>query len=178
MADEKDLKLEEGEQEGGKGKSKIILLIVGALVLVAVAVGVTLFLISGDSGGEEAEGEGEAEAKAAESAAPVKKPAQYVKLKPEFVINFQVGPRQRFLQVYIDIMTRDDLIVAGLEEHSPRVRSEIISVISQQEFEKLRTPEGRKALQEAIAMTVKQVMREETGSDAIEQVLFTNYVMQ
>lgn len=176
MADEKDLKLEEGEQEGGKGKSKIILLIVGALVLVAAAVGVTLFLISGDSGGEE--GEGEAEAKVAEPATPVKKPAQYVKLKPEFVINFQVGPRQRFLQVYIDIMTRDDLIVAGLEEHSPRVRSEIINVISQQEFEQLRTPEGRKALQEAIAMTVKQVMREETGSDAIEQVLFTNYVMQ
>jgi flagellar FliL protein len=170
MADEQDLKLEGTEEK--KGKGKLIVIIVVALVLVAGAVGVTLFLISGDAGG------GSEKADEAAPAASVSAPAQYVKLKPEFVVSFQVGPRQRFLQLYIEVMSRDDLVVAGLEEHSPRIRSDVIRVISEQDFESLRTAEGRKALQEAIAMVIKQVLREEVGSDAVEQVLFTNYVMQ
>ncbi len=174
MAEEKDLKLEEAAAPEPKGKKKLLFIIIGALVVIGIAVGITLFLIMGDAGGGSDE---EAEA-STETATSTKAPAQYIKLKPEFVVNFQVGPRQRFLQVFIEVMTRNGAVASGLEEHSPRIRSEIIRVISQNDFEQLRTAEGRSALQAAIADVLKQIMREEIGTDEIEQVLFTNYVMQ
>jgi flagellar FliL protein len=108
-----------------------------------------------------------------------KAPAIYIKLKPEFIINYQVGPRQRYLQVYMEAMTRDPAIADALEMHSPMMRSSIISLLSQQEFEYLRSAEGRAAVRQLVTEEVQRLVELETGiATGLEQILFTNYVMQ
>ncbi|UXD88227.1 flagellar basal body-associated FliL family protein [Thalassolituus hydrocarboniclasticus] len=177
MAAEQDLKLEGGnaaaEAPAAGGKKKLVLIIVAVALLVTAAVGVTLFLVSGDSSGDE-------DTAAAEESVVEEPllPAQYVILKPEFVVSFQVGSRQRFLQVSIDVMTRKQAIVDALNLHEPMIRNDIIRVIGEQNFDRLRTAEGRVELQELLLQQVRQIVQRESGVEGVEALLFTNFVMQ
>ena len=105
-------------------------------------------------------------------------PAQYVVLKPEFVVSFQVGPRQRFLQASIEVMTRKQTVVDALTLHEPMIRNDIIRIMGEQDFNQLRTAEGRVALQKQLLKHLQGVMKREAGSPDVEAVLFTNFVMQ
>ena len=181
MANEKELQLD-GDAEEPKSKKKLIIIIVAVVLVTAIGVGAAIFLMGGDD--EEASEEG-AEEEAAEEqveaapAVPADAPAIYVKFKPEFIVNYQVGPRQRYLQVYMEAMTRNPAIAEALEMHSPMIRSSIINMLSEQEFEYLRTPDGRASIREMITEEVRRLVAQETGiEEGLEQVLFTNFVMQ
>ena len=179
MANEKELQLDAVEEEP-KSKKKLIIIIVAVLLVVGIGVGVALFLMGGDDAADETADGGEAaEAEATEPEVPANAPAIYVKLKPEFIVNYQVGPRQRYLQVYMEAMTRNPAIADALEMHSPMIRSSIISLLSQQEFEYLRSAEGRAGVRELVTEEVRRLIEQETGiTEGLEQILFTNYVMQ
>lgn len=183
MANEKELQLD-GEVEEPKGKGKLIIIIVAVVLVLAIGAGAAIFLMGGDeeeapeegAEGEEAAAEEQAEAA---PAVPANAPAIYIKFKPEFIVNYQVGPRQRYLQVYMEAMTRNPAIADALEMHSPMIRSSIINMLSEQDFEYLRTPEGRAGIREMITEEVRRLIAQETGiEEGLEQVLFTNFVMQ
>ena len=178
MAAEQDLKLDNGGgagEEAPKSKKKlIIIIIIAVLVLAGAGVGAALFFMGGD---EEAGAEGE-EAAVEEVVEEPAIPAQYVVLKPEFVVSFQVGPRQRFLQLNIEVMTRKQAVVDALNLHEPMVRNDIIRIIGEQNFDYLRTAEGRVALQEQLLKHIAQLVQREAGTDGVEAVLFTDFVMQ
>jgi flagellar FliL protein len=184
MANDKELQLDAVE-EPPKSKKKLIIIIVVALIIIGGGVGAAILLLGGDnpvaevaSDGQTAEGEA-AEGESLEAEPVAKEPAIYIKLKPEFIVNYQVGPRQRYLQVYMEAMTRDPAIAGALEIHSPMIRSSIISLLSQQEFEYLRSAEGRAAVRQLVTDEVQRLVEQETGiSSGLEQILFTNFVMQ
>lgn len=180
MAAEQDLKLDGGAQEeapSGGGKKKLILIIVAVVLLIGIAVGATMFFMMG--GEEEAEGDAAEEVVAEEVVAEEPEiPAQYVVLKPEFVVSFQVGTRQRFLQSSIEVMTRQQAVVDALTLHEPMIRNDIIRIMGEQDFKQLRTAEGRVALQKQLLKHLKGAMKREAGTDGVEAVLFTNFVMQ
>merc|ERR1711988_865789 len=115
-------------------------IIVAVLLLIGAAVGATLFFLSGDDESEAGEEGGEA---AEEVVEEPDIPAQYIILKPEFVVSFQVGTRQRFLQANIEVMTRKQTVADALSLHEPMIRSNIIRILGEQNFKALRTPEGR-----------------------------------
>lgn len=175
MAKEQDLKLEgEGaeEEKSGGGKKKLIIILLLVLIVLGGGGAAAFFLLGGDD--EEVTDEEVVEEVIEEPEIP----AQYIKLKPEFVISFQVGTRQRFVQTSIEVMTRQQSIVDALELHEPMVRNDVIRIISSQDFTALRTSEGRLALQELLKASLVEIMQTEAGSDGIEAVLFTNFVMQ
>jgi flagellar FliL protein len=174
MAAEQDLKLDQGAaEEAGGGKKKLIIIIVAAVLLIAIAVGATIFLTSGDSE-EDAVAEGEA----TEVVEEVASPAQYIKMKPRFIVNFNVGTRQRFLQASIEIMTRSQAVVDAIELHNPMLRNSIVSLLSEQDFKHLRTPEGRNELKTLLQDRLAAVLKAEADIEGIEAVLFTDFVMQ
>ena len=184
MAEEKDLKLEQPEGSGGNKKT-IIMVVIGAIVLMALAVGATVFIMNSDDDASEQNEDSAAQASsggAAEGAegniqaAPIA--AQYVKLKPEFVVNYNVGARQRFLQVSVEIMTHSQGIVDAVELHSPMLRNEIIRVLGEQDFNTLRSAEGKVKLQQQLRDHMAQTLKNESGVEGVEALLFTNFVMQ
>ena len=179
MAAEQDLKLDgggdAGETPSGGGKKKLIIIIVAVLLLIGAAVGATLFFLSGDDESEAGEEGGEA---ADEVVEEPDIPAQYIILKPEFVVSFQVGTRQRFLQANIEVMTRKQTVADALSLHEPMIRSNIIRILGEQNFKALRTPEGRMALQDQLTQHVNQLIKRESGVEGVEAVLFTDFVMQ
>lgn len=176
MAAEQDLKLDPGNpEEAGGSKKKLIIIVVASLLLIAIAVGVTVFLMTG---GDDSSEEPAAESEAAEVVEEVTIPAQYIKLKPRFIVNFNIGTRQRFLQTSIEIMTRSQGIVDAIELHNPMLRNEIVRILSDQEFKNLRIPEGRVELKAMLHERLAEVLKAEASVEGIEAVLFTDFVMQ
>ena len=176
-ADKKEKEKDEAPEktEGAeKPKSKMLLIIIiGALVVLLVSGGVAAFFIL--SGGDEkgkAEGESEEEVEVQHTA------AIYFDFKPPFIVNYQWSGRQRYVQISLSVMTRNQAAVDAIQKHMPLIRNNLVMVFSSQDFEMLRTAEGKEAVRKAALDEMQKILLEEMGEPGIEQVLFTNFVMQ
>lgn len=180
MAADQDLKIDEGaEGQPKKSKLKLIIIIVVALLVLGGGGGAAwFFFMAGDDAA--AEGDTAAEPKKEEVVEEPQIPAEYIILKPEFVVSFQVGTRQRYLQVSIEIMTRKQTVSDALTLHEPMIRNEILRIIGEQEFDRLRTNDGRLGLQQALLKQIGLILSREANvkPEDVEAVLFTNFVMQ
>lgn len=174
MAEEKE---EDGVIEGGASKKKLIILIVVGILLIAASVGGTLFALKMFNGSDteistEQGEEGE------EGTPKVKLPAVYFPLKPAVIVNFQSRGRQRFLQAEVTLKIRDPDVVAAVELHMPMIRNALVMLLGGQEYEDLQTPEGKELLRQQALAEIQGLIENEIGKPGIEQVLFTNFVMQ
>lgn len=151
-------------------KPFVIYGIVGILVLLMGVGAAVYFLKSGDAAdGEHAEEE------------QVKLKASYFSLEPAYVVNFKdENNKQHLLQVKISIMHRDPRIDEMLKTHGPLIRSNLLVLLSSQDFSKLQTQTGKNELAEKALEEVQGILQEEEADDTltIERVLFTDFVMQ
>ncbi len=163
---------EGGALAAGKGKLKLIVLAVVALLLaISLSVGATWFFLShGDKSAEPAKEEA--------AAAPARQPAVYEDLAPAFVVNFNQNGRQRYMQVSLSLMARDEAQLDALKVHMPMLRNKLVMLFSSQSFDALVTPVGKEMLRQQATAIVQELSKQETGAVAIEQVLFTNFVLQ
>ena len=151
-----------------KKKSKLPLILAAVVVLAGVGGGAWFFL------GKGKEGEGGKEAKKEAMA-----PAVYVAFEPPFVVNFDSGGKARFLQVAIEVMTRDPHVAEELETHKPVIRNDVLLLLSNQEYATLSSREGKEKLQHEALEAVRHVIQTNGGEgEAVESVLFTSFVMQ
>lgn len=175
MADDNDQTQGAGEQPKGGGKKKLILLIVVGLVLVGLSVGGTLLALNMMVGKEEQVAEGEAGEQAVEEE---QLPAIYYPLKPTIIVNFNARGRQRFLQAEVSLMVRENDVVAAIEEHSTMLQHSLLMLFSAQDYSELQTPEGKELLRQLALEEMRTRLEQEIGKPGVEQVLFTNFVMQ
>lgn len=162
-----------------KAKRKKLLIIIGAiLVLVAISVGSTLALVKLFADPEIPMVGGEETDAVAEGAVAPKQPAIYYPMLPVFVVNFESQGRQRFLQAELNLLVRENDIVPALELHMPAIRNSLVMLFSGQIYEDLQTAEGKELLRQQALLSVQEVLEKETGKPGVEQVLFTNFVMQ
>ncbi|MBD8473596.1 flagellar basal body-associated protein FliL [Pseudomonas sp. CFBP 8770] len=155
----------------GKGKLKlIILLVVGLLLAIGLSVGATWFLMH-----KPAEAPAD---KTPADAAHVKPAAIYEPLTPAFVVNFKQNGRDRYMQVSIVLQARDKADMDALKVHTPVIRNNLVMLFSGQPFETLTTPIGQEMLRQKATASVQEVAQKEVGKPVIDQVLFTNFVLQ
>ena len=164
---EEESKAEEGQEgEGGSKKKLIIIIVIVAILAVGLSVGVTWFLLGG---GEDSESEPVVE--------EVKVPASYIAIKPAFLVTFNVGGRQRYMQISLSVSSRDASALDALDHHMPLIRSRLLKVYPAQEVEQIRTEEGKLALQTQTVEVINQVLSSEEAGE-IENIYFTNFVLQ
>lgn len=155
------------------GKLKLIILGVLALLLaVGLSVGGTWFFLHKSEAGDTAE------VATAEASGPVKKVAIYEELVPAFVVNFNHKGRARYMQVSVALMAREQAALDALKVHMPVLRNRLVMLFSGQDFESLITPVGKEMLRQQATASVQELAQKETGNPAVEQVLFTNLVLQ
>ena len=154
----------------GKGKLKLILLIVLALLLaIGLSVGATwYFMHSAQS----------KPAATAEVNPNVKQPAIFEPMLPAFVANFNQNGRQRYLQVSITLLARNQADLDALKVHMPVIRNNLVMLFSSQAFDTLATPVGQEMLRQKVTASVQEVAQKELGKVVVEQALFTNFVLQ
>ena len=153
----------------------VIVMIIGAILLVAVSMGGVFFLMKsmGMGGGGGADH--------AQPAHDVSKdPPIYFPLEPAFVVNFKDRGRTRFLQVSMQVMTRDQEIVTAMETHMPLIRNNILLVLSNQDSELLHSADGKEQIRQQSLEELKNILVRETGrvDVNIEGLYFTSFVTQ
>lgn len=156
-----------------KAKSASLLWILIALVtlVLLLGVGLSIFLMSGKS-------EPSAKEKTEDNPkTEVLKPAIYFELE-RFVVNFSKPKRAKFLQVNVQILTREETAVDLVKHHSPRIRNNLIFLLSAQDEEDIKTAEGKEKLRQETLKEIQKILEKESGSPGVEDVFFTNFIMQ
>ena len=154
----------------GKGKLKLILLIVlGLFLAIGVSVGATWYFMHSAASKPAA---------TAEINPNVKQPAIFEPMLPAFVANFNQNGRQRYLQVSFTLLARNQADLDALKVHMPVIRNNLVMLFSGQAFDSLATPVGQEMLRQKVTASVQEVAQKEVGKPVIEQVLFTNFVLQ
>lgn len=161
----------------GGGKKKMIPIVIGAVVLAALAGGGTAFFLSKQAAPAQAGAEVPAGENPATPAAPAGK-AEYLALDPPFVVNLADPGGDRYLQVEVQLMTRDPEAKKKIEAHQPIIRNRLLMLFSQQTVDGVRTREAKEALQEEALKEVQDVLNQATGSTVVETVFFTSFVTQ
>jgi flagellar FliL protein len=82
------------------------------------------------------------------------------------------------MQVFVSAQSRDQETLDAMELHMPLIRNKLIMLFSGQDFEGLQTPEGKAKLRTESLTLINEILEKEASGSSIEQVLFTNFVMQ
>jgi len=164
-------KVEEGQEAPPKSKKMLIIIIIAAVVILLGGGGAGYFFLMG----------GESEEEVVEE---VRLPAVYTKIRtkngrPMFVSTvLSDDDRAHYLQAYVVAKSRDPLVAPALEKHMPLIVSRLNTMFSTQEFAKLSTLEGKQNLRADATKLLQKIMKERIKITGVEEVLFTNFVMQ
>ena len=170
----KEEKPAEGEEveEGGGGKKKMIMIIGGAVLLIGIAAGTAFFLM----GGDEKPVEGAAVEEVVEEE-PKGDPV-YIEVKPVFTVNLDPNDSVGFLQVGIQILTYYEEVGDELNTHMPLIKNNLNTLFGMQKSADLRSPEGKEKFQKLVLQTVQEVIDKYGSGGEVENVFFTDFVMQ
>ena len=158
------------------GGNKMMFIMMGAMfVVLLLGMGGMFFMMK--SGNKDAHGEGDAAA--AEHAPEDKKAAIYVGFEPPFVVNFPAGSSVQFMQISVQIMTREPAVEHEIKGNDPAIRDALLTLFGQQTVEKMQTAEGKEQLRKDALEAVRGVIAHEGGeAKQVEAVYFTSFVMQ
>ena len=184
---EEELELDVNEKKGGT--KTIILVVVGILLLNGIGIGAWLFLSESDSN--------ESSTNTASKEAALG-PLTYLTLVPEFIVNFGPKSKVRYLQVDLQIATRNETALKTVNTYRPVLRNDILVLLSDVSYEDLKDRAGKEALQKRLLNAINKVItaaenttpkdqdaKNEVQSDAdevvdgpIENVYFVSFIMQ
>jgi flagellar protein FliL len=106
-------------------------------------------------------------------------PPLYLPLDPPFVVNFQADQLVRFLQVSVEVMSRDPKTVDLLKANDPLLRNDLLILLANQKYSVISTPAGKEQLRtDALAVIRKDVGQAGGDPKLVEAVYFTSFVMQ
>lgn len=118
------------------------------------------------------------ESRAAEEEKGPAKPAQYFAFDPPLIVNFDDSQAVRFLQLQIEVLTRDDKYVEAVKLHQPVIRNNLLMLMNGRDYKTLMTREGKEALRIECLKEVQRILKKETGAPGIEDLYFTSFVVQ
>jgi len=106
-------------------------------------------------------------------------PAVYVALDPPFVVNFDADQAARFLQVTVQVMSRDPATVELLKANDPVVRNDLLLLLGNQKYAVVSTREGKEHLRNEALAGIRHVIENAGGKpERVEAIYFTSFVMQ
>jgi flagellar FliL protein len=176
------------------GSKKTLIIIIAAAVLVLGGAGAFFFMNKGAADEEvtadadeaeehdakdskKAKGKSKKDKKAKKS--EPKAPALYVKYEPPFVVNFDAKGVMRFLQISMEVMTRDVPTSEVIKQHEPKIRNNMLMLLGSQTYETLSSLEGKEGLRKQALETIAKVVEDEGGEGKkVEDLYFTSFVMQ
>lgn len=155
-------------------KATLWLTVLVALAALVAGGGGAMFYVASQN-----QKQAQAEDGAEKGKAKPKLPAQFVELDPPFVVNFEAKGLMRFLQVSIEVMTRDPATVDLVKKNDPMIRNDLILLLANQRYEEISTRDGKEKLRaEALKVVADAIASEGGDGSKIEQLYFTSFVMQ
>jgi flagellar FliL protein len=146
------------------------------LLIAAVAI---VVLIGGGAGAWYFLAGGTAKTAHADTKKVAQLPPIYIALDPPFVVNFEAEQLVRFLQVTVQVMTRDPETAEIVRANDPVVRNDLLLLLGNQHYETISTRDGKEKLRAQALTAVRNVVSNAGGkANKVEAVYFTSFVMQ
>ena len=96
-----------------------------------------------------------------------------------FVFNVPGGGRDRLVQIKVQLLVRGSDNEELVKTHIPLIEGTLLQTFSMSNAEDLVTEAGKIELREQAVSEVKKALEEnDIGSNVVERVLFTGFVMQ
>lgn len=90
-----------------------------------------------------------------------------------------VAGSRKVMQVTLTVMTHyDDRVIKNVKTHELALRAGILDVMRQKTEADLREADFRKALAEEVRLTINSLLEKYEGFGGIEEVMFTEFVVQ
>lgn len=185
----------EDEAPKGKKKSKLKSIIIGTVVIVALGGGGAAggFYAAGMVGGnhEEPEDPNKPKIILKDGTAVSEKEAirtvpksstsgfkvTYHQIEQPFTSN--LSNSDSFAQLSLAVSTYyDERVFENVTNHEIAIRSAVLMELGQQDALDLESPEGKLKLKKTLRATINETLEEKTGFGGIEDVYFTNLVVQ
>ena len=103
---------------------------------------------------------------------------QYLKLEPPLTVNFERGQRISYLQAEVEIMSRQEVALEGVQHHMPVIRNNLLLLFADQSFQDLNTREGRERLRRESLLEINDILAEKQVNAEVEAIYFTSFIMQ
>ncbi|MCD9466114.1 flagellar basal body-associated FliL family protein [Photobacterium iliopiscarium] len=104
---------------------------------------------------------------------------RYYTLTPNIITNYVMNDsRLGYIRLQVDLMLTDSNQLVNIEHHAPLIRDCIISIISQQSAQQIKSLAGRENIRQLSKQKINQLLLVETGHTAINELLFTKYLYQ
>jgi flagellar FliL protein len=101
----------------------------------------------------------------------------YMEIERPLVAN--IVNSRKVMQIKVAIMTHyDDRVVANMEKHAFAVRSEMLDVMRKIDETRLSEPNFRADLAEQLKIAVNSVLEKYEDFGGVEEVMFTEFVVQ
>jgi len=101
----------------------------------------------------------------------------YATLEPAFVVNFAKDSKH-YMQITVAVMAHDEDKLKQFSRHFPALRDKLVMLFAGYDFEVLQTKEGKEELRQKATKYAQELAISTMGNKVIEQVLFTNMVLQ
>jgi len=102
----------------------------------------------------------------------------YLELSPPFVVNINDGDRLRFLQVAVQFKLSDVKVSEKLLHHDSIIRHTMLILLSGQEANDLYSATGKERLRKQALKEVLDALKAEVSEPLIEDMYFTNFIIQ
>jgi flagellar protein FliL len=120
-------------------------------------------VVAASSGGHGEEGGGKA--------------AVFYAIDPPLVVNFEDGSVVRFLQITMEIMAHDQKAIDSVQKNIPLIRNNLLLLMSNRNYQSLMSRDGKEKLRAEALGEVNDVEKKQ-GGEAVDDVLFTSFVVQ
>jgi flagellar FliL protein len=104
----------------------------------------------------------------------------YFGIEPDIVTNYLGSSARKlgYVRVTVELMLEDVSYLEAAEHHSPLMRATVIEIFGRQEEEKVKSLTGREEIRLACLQSLREIIKKETGSEMIMDVIFTKYLYQ
>ena len=103
--------------------------------------------------------------------------ATYFQLQAPFTSN--MSDTDAFAQISVAVSTYYDMrVIEAIKTHEMAIRSQVLMMLAQQPQAVLDTPKGKQALQGKIRTIINDILKQKTGYGGVDNVYFTNFVIQ
>jgi flagellar FliL protein len=107
------------------------------------------------------------------------KPAIYTALYPALVVNFQDATGDaHYMQIEMEIMTRDQKVVDAVKQHNSVIRNNLILLYGNVEYEAIRSRAGKEQMLADGLREVQAVLSQRIGTPGVEALYFTSLIIQ
>lgn len=114
-----------------------------------------------------------------------KGPALYLPMDPPLVVSLEDEGTIRFLQVTVELMSRDQHVIDALKNNMPVIRNNLLMLLGGQPIPSLTNREEKEKIRLAALAEVQKILKDnpppesdEEHPGAVEDLYFTSFVVQ